>query len=84
MGGLAQEQALGVELEDPVVVRAQVGVDHRGVRAATPGALSRSPCPGHDHHPVADVADDVHVVLDEDDRHAFVAQVLDVLEQASA
>ena len=36
---------------------------------------------GHDDDPVADVADHVHVVLDEEHRHALLAQVLDVLQQ---
>ena len=36
---------------------------------------------GHHDDPVGDVADHVHVVLDEEHRHALVAQVLDVAEQ---
>ena len=36
---------------------------------------------GHAHDPVADAHDDVHVVLDEHDRHPFVAQLGDVTEQ---
>ena len=39
------------------------------------------PC-GHHDDPVGDVADHVHVVLDEEHRHAVLAQVLDVPEQA--
>ena len=36
---------------------------------------------GHDHDPVGDVADHVHVVLDEEHGHALLAQRLHVAEQ---
>ena len=65
-----------------VVVRAQVGVDdalvaHDGVRRALGDDLALR----HHDDPVGDVADHVHVVLDEQHGHAVLAQVLDVAEQ---
>jgi hypothetical protein len=44
-----------------------------------PSAMT--PALGHDDDPVADVADHVHVVLDEQDGHPVLAQLLDVAEQ---
>src|SRR5215204_94323 len=49
-----------------VVVGAEVGVDDVGVGADGVGrALGDDAALGHHDHPVADVVDDVHVVLDE-------------------
>ena len=50
------------------------------IAVAVPSAIS-SPC-GHHEHPVADLVDHVHVVLDEQHRAALVLELLDVLEQA--
>ena len=65
-----------------VVVRAEVGVDdalvaHHGVRRTLGDHLAL----GHHDDPVGDVADHVHVVLDEQHRAALVAQRLHVPEQ---
>ncbi len=43
--------------------------------------LGDDPALGHHDHPVGDVADHVHVVLDEEHGHALVFQVEDVVEQ---
>ena len=43
--------------------------------------LGDDPALAHDDHPVADVVDDVHVVLDEQHGHPLVAQRLHVPEQ---
>ena len=64
------------------MVGAQVGVDdalvgHHGLG----GALGDDLPLGHDDDPVGDVADHVHVVLDEQDRAALVAQRLHVAQQ---
>ena len=65
-----------------VVVGAEVGVDHGGVGHHRVGrALGHEPSLGHHRDPVGDVADDVHVVLDEEHGHALVAQALDVAQQ---
>ena len=64
------------------MVLSQVGVDHcrvghdrRGRSFGDDGSLT------HHHDPVADVVHHVHVVFDEQDRHAFFAQFLDVAQQ---
>ena len=65
------------------MVAAQICIDHRGVVAEAAGErLGDHLALCHHHHPVADVADDVHVVFDEHHGHTLVAQRLDVFEQA--
>ena len=72
----------GVVAQVGVVVGAQVGVDDGLVGHHRVGrALGHDPALGHHHDPVGDVPDDVHVVLDEQHRHALVAQGLDVTEE---
>ncbi len=65
-----------------VVMRPEVRVDHRllthDVRRRP---LRDDRALGHHHHPVRDVAHHVHVVLDEQHRHALVPQRLDVAEE---
>ena len=80
--GLGEHLLLLLLGERGVVVRAEVGVDdplvvHDRVRRA----LGDDPALRHDDDPVGDVADHVHVVLDEQHGHAVLAQLLDVAEQ---
>src|SRR4051795_10263202 len=80
---LGQHPVLLLDGQRGVVVGAEVGVDDGLVLAdRLRGSLGDDPAGGHHDHPVTDVPDDVHVVLDEDDRHALLAEVLDVAEQA--
>src|SRR3954447_4465720 len=81
--GRGEHPVLLLDGERGVVVGAQVGVDHGLVlRDGLRRALGDDLAGGHDDDPVADVPDDVHVVFDEDDRHALLAEVLDVAQQA--
>ena len=80
---LGEDPVLLLDGQRRVVVGTEVGVDDGLVLAdRLRRALGDDLAGGHDDHPVADVADDVHVVLDEDHGHALLAQVLDVTEQA--
>ena len=66
-----------------VVVRAEVGVDHllvAGDLGCRP--LGDQPALGHHEHPVADLVDHVHVVLDEQHGAALGLELVDVVEQA--
>ena len=72
----------GVVAEVGVVVGAEVGVDDGLVGHHLIGAaLGDDAALCHHHDPVGDVADHVHVVLDEQHRHPLVAQGLDVAQQ---
>ena len=53
-------------------IRAEIGIDDPGIGRDARGGLPRSPTLAEDDHPVADLLDNVHVVLDEDDRAAIV------------
>ena len=68
--------------EVDVVVGAKVGIDDRRVlHHFARRSLGHYLPFGHDHHPVGDMADHVHVVLNEEDGHALGFEVLDVVQQ---
>ena len=75
--------------DDPV---AEIGGDHRRIGADVFGGARRDELPEvEDHHPVADPHHEVHVVLDDQDRHApLVGQAanhagqFDALDRAEA
>ena len=53
-----------------VAAVAEIGGDHRRIGADVLGSTGRDEPPEvEDHHPVADPHHEVHVVLDDEDRH---------------
>ena len=83
--GLGSELALvapGHDTEIDILVGAEICVDdglllHDSIRWPFGDDFAF----GHDDHPVGDVAHHVHVVLDEEHRHAEILEVEDVIEQ---
>ncbi len=72
-----------VELEFLIVVATQIGIDDDRVAREIVGQRLRDHrALRHHDHPVGDIADDIHVVLDEHHRHPVVPQRFDVTQQA--